>query len=116
MPEKIDDTFFLYDLQIETVRGEKEFVCAHEAGVNFQVIGENLVFPKETKFSLYALSSLLPLLPAKQRESADTDWMTTDAEIACPDPNCGGRFRITRLAKRAFHHSDCTVVPLPGKK
>ncbi len=113
---KKDDTFFLYDLQVETVRGEKGFVCAHEEGVNFRVIGENLVFPKETKFSLYALSALLPLLPAKQRESAATDWMTTDAEIACPDPNCGGRFRITRLDKRAFHHSDCTVVPLPGKK
>ena len=116
MPGKIDDTFFLYDLQIETVRGEKEFVCAHEAGVNFQVIGENLVFPKETKFSLYALSALLPLLPVKQRETDDTDWITTDSEIACPDPNCGGRFRITRLTKRAFHHSDCTVVPLPGEK
>ena len=48
---------------------------------------------------MYALAALLPLLPAKQREAAQNDWMSTDAEIACPDPNCGGRFRVTRLDK-----------------
>jgi hypothetical protein len=41
--------------------------------------------------------------------------MTTDAEIACPDPHCGGRFRITRLGKRSFSHAETTVVPLPPK-
>ncbi len=112
MAENSNDLFSLYDLQVETVRGEKDFVCAHDEGVNFTVIGENIVFPKESKFSLYALSALLPLLPAKQRETADTDWMTTDTDIACPDPNCGARFRITRIARRSFSHADCTVVPL----
>lgn len=116
MSDKNDDLFSLYDLQVETVRGEKDFVCSHEEGVNFLVVGENLVFPRETKFSLYALSAVLPLIPAKQRATAETDWMTTDTDIACPDPNCGARFRITRIAKRQFSHADCTVVPLPGKK
>lgn len=111
-----DESFSLYDLQVETVRGEKPFVCGHEEGASFQVIGENLVFPQNAKFSLYALSALLPLLPAKQRPTADADWMTTDAEIACPDPNCGARFRITRLEKRTFRHSKCTVVPLKGNE
>jgi hypothetical protein len=40
--------------------------------------------------------------------------MTTDAEIACPDPNCGARFRITRTQKRVLRHGECTVVPLNG--
>jgi uncharacterized repeat protein (TIGR04076 family) len=113
MSEKHNDQFYLYDLQVETIRGEKDFVCAHEEGVNFQVVGENLVFPQETRFSLYALAAILPLIPARQRETAGTDWMTTDTDIACPDPNCGARFRITRIAKRSFRHSECTVVPLP---
>jgi hypothetical protein len=41
--------------------------------------------------------------------------MTTDAEIACPDPHCGGRFRITRTRKNTFRHSETTLVPLPAK-
>jgi len=62
------------------------------------------------------LAALLPLLPAKQRETHPNDWMTTDAEVACPDPYCGGRFRITRIGKRIFRHSEVTLVPLdpPG--
>ena len=36
-------------------------------------------------------------------------------EIACPDPHCPTRFRITRLGKRVFRHIDTTAVPLPAK-
>ena len=36
----------------------------------------------------------------------------SDAEIACPDPNCGARFKITRVGKRIQSHGQCTVVPL----
>jgi hypothetical protein len=32
--------------------------------------------------------------------------MTTDAEIACPDPNCPTRFRITRSGVRRFRRSE----------
>ena len=51
-------------------------------------------------------------LSAEVQAADAADWMTTDALIACPDPNCGARFRITRTAKRIFRHGDCTVVPL----
>jgi hypothetical protein len=57
---------------------------------------------------------LLPLLPAKQRPTHQNDWMTTDAEVACPDPNCPSRFRITRIGTRRFSHAAVTAVPLPG--
>ncbi len=40
--------------------------------------------------------------------------MTTDTDIACPDPHCGALFRITRTGKRVFRHGDVTVVPMPG--
>jgi hypothetical protein len=60
---------------------------------------------------MYALAALLPLLPAKQRPTSEHDWMSTDAEIACPDPHSGGRFRVTRTGKRVFRHSGTTGLP-----
>lgn len=108
----MDDTFELYDLKVEVVEGERPFVCNHHAGDYFLVEGEDLVFPENKSFSLYALSALLPLLPAKQRVNDENDWMYTDAYIACPDPNCGARFHITRTGKRVFSHHEVTVVPL----
>ncbi len=108
----MDDTFILYDLKVETVATDKPFVCSHREGEYFLVEGENLVFPEAMKFSMYSLAALLPLLPAKQRELDPNDWMLTDTEIACPDPNCGARFRITRVGKRIQSHGECTVVPL----
>jgi len=51
-------------------------------------------------------------LAAKQRQTHKNDWMTTDTDIACPDPNCGALFRIKRIRKRVFKHSEVTAVPL----
>lgn len=110
-----DDAFTLYDLRVEVVAGDKPFVCSHKVGDYFLVQGENLVFPEKTSFSMYALSAILPLLPAKERELDPNDWMLSDAEIACPDPNCGARFRISRVGKRILSHGACTVVPAAGK-
>ncbi len=108
----MDDTFELYDLKVEVVSSDKPFVCSHKEGDFFYVIGENLVFPKETSFSMYSLSAIIPLLPAKQRQLDPNDWMSTDAYIACPDPNCGARFKITRTGPHTFSHSETTIVPL----
>jgi uncharacterized repeat protein (TIGR04076 family) len=108
----MDDGFQLYDLRVEVVATERPMVCGHRAGDWFEVHGENLHFPDGQAFSMYALAALLPLLPAKQRMTHEHDWMTTDTDIACPDPNCGARFRITRTGVRTFRHSEVTVVPL----
>jgi uncharacterized repeat protein (TIGR04076 family) len=112
-PAAPDDTFDLYDLRVEVVATERPMVCRHTAGDAFEVHGELLVMGAGQSFSLYALAAILPLLPAKQRPTHPHDWMTTDAEIACPDPHCGARFRITRLGRRTFSHAETTVVPLP---
>lgn len=105
------DGFWLYDLRIETVLDGRTPVCRHVEGEHFRVIGENLVFDGPHKVSMYALAALLPLLPAKQRITDPGDWMSTDAEIACPDPHCGGRFRIVREDKRWFSHAETTGLP-----
>jgi uncharacterized repeat protein (TIGR04076 family) len=107
-----DDTFVLYDLRVEVIATARPMVCNHQAGDWFELSGENLRFPPGQTFPLYPLAALLPILPAKQRETHPADWMTTDTDIACPDANCGALFRITRTGKRAFRHADVTVVPL----
>jgi hypothetical protein len=38
--------------------------------------------------------------------------MTTDTDIACPDPNCGAIIRITRTGRTTFRHSEVTAQPL----
>jgi len=108
-----DDSFELYDLRVEVVATSRPMVCSHTPGDWFEVRGENLWLPPGQAFSLYALAALLPLLPAKQRITHANDWMTTDTDIACPDPNCGARFRITRVGTRTFSHGAVTAVPLP---
>lgn len=106
------DTFELYDLRVEVVAGEREMVCNHRAGDYFELRGENLSLPPGQTFPIYPLAALLPLLPAKQRPTHPHDWMTTDMEVACPDPLCGARFRIVRTGTSTFRHSEVTRVPL----
>ena len=110
----MNDEFELWDPRVEVVGDPESMVCSHTVGDYFEVSGENLKFPAGQSFSMYSLAAILPLLPAKQRMTHAHDWMTTDAEIACSDPHCGGRFRITRTGKTTFRHSDTTVVPLPA--
>ena len=106
------DSFTLYDLRVSVEKSGKPMICNHRVGDFFELRGENLCFPPGQTFPLYPLAALLPLLPAKQRETHRNDWMTTDALIACPDPHCGGRFRITRTGRRTFRHAEVTAVPL----
>lgn len=106
-----DRPFELFDLKVEVVAGDKPMVCNHVEGSYFLVEGENLIFPDRNHFPMYPLAALIPFLPAKQRMTDDNDWMSTDAEIACPDPHCGGRFRITRLKKRRFTHAGTSGLP-----
>src|SRR5262249_44696808 len=113
---EIADGFELYDLRVEVVTpaGGKIY-CNTAPGHWFEVRGELMYFQPAMPFSMYTLATVLPYLPAKQRPTDANDWMTTDTEIACPDPNCSTRFRITRLGKRRFSHAETTAVPL-GKR
>ena len=110
-----DDEFTLYDLRVEVVDGGGAMVCNHRVGDYFELSGENLTLPPGQSFPIYPLAALLPLLPAKQRDTAANDWMTTDTIIACPDPNCGGRFRIVRTGRSTFRHGEVTRVHLGGQ-
>jgi uncharacterized repeat protein (TIGR04076 family) len=111
-----DDSFELYDLRVEVVAPEgATLYCGAKPGDYFELKGEMLHLPAGQGFSIYSLAALLPLLPAKQRVTHPNDWMSTDAEVACPDPNCPSRLRISRMAKRVFRHAEVTAVPLPNE-
>ena len=104
---------FKHKVEVVAPEGAKIW-CGAKPGDHFVLQGEMLTLPPGQGFSIYSLASLLPLLPAKQRPTHANDWMSTDAEVACPDPNCPTRFRITRTGKRSFAHADVTAVPLAG--
>jgi uncharacterized repeat protein (TIGR04076 family) len=113
LPTAAAEEFELFDLRVEVVGAEgAKIYCGAKPGDYFEVHGEMLILPPGQGFSIYSLAALLPLLPAKQRVTDKNDWMSSDAEVACPDPNCPTRFRISRGRKRRFKHSETTAVPL----
>ncbi|KAI0769852.1 hypothetical protein C8Q74DRAFT_1369106 [Fomes fomentarius] len=111
---QVDDTFQLYDLRVEVVcpPGQR-IMCGAKEGDYFTLEGEMLYLPPGRGISIYSLGSVLPLLAAKQRMTAANDWISTDAEVACPDPCCPSRLRILRTGIRTFKHGETTLVPLP---
>jgi uncharacterized repeat protein (TIGR04076 family) len=106
--------FELYDLRVEVIAppGAK-ILCGAKPGDWFELRGEMLYLPPDQGFSIYSLAALMLLLPAKQRVLDPYDWMFSDAEVACPDPNCPTTFRITRLGKRRYERSSTTATPIP---
>ncbi|KAI1358344.1 hypothetical protein F5Y08DRAFT_333183 [Xylaria arbuscula] len=107
------DEFELYDLRVEVIcpPGER-ILCGAKEGDYFTLQGEMLFLPQGQGISIYSLSSVLPLLAAKQRMTHKNDWMTTDALIACPDPICKSQLKIIRTGLRKFHHSETTAGQL----
>jgi uncharacterized repeat protein (TIGR04076 family) len=107
------ERFELYDLRVEVVGPpDRTIYCGARLGDYFELQGEMLKFPPGQGFSIYSLAALLPLLPAKQRITDPNDWMSSDAEVACPDPNCPTRFRIIRTGRRGFIRSQVTATSL----
>lgn len=104
----MNDQFELYNLRVELthLRPGYDLVTQQKIGDYFEVVGENLIFPKGMNFSMYSLAAIIPLLPAKQRITHKNDWMTTDCEINSPDANCGAIYTITRVGKQTFKHSE----------
>ena len=86
--------------------------CGAKVGDYFERKGEMLYLPEGQGISIYSLASVLPLLAAKQRETHAYDWMTSDAEVACADPHCPSRLRITRLVAPGSVHE---VGKIPGR-
>lgn len=69
-------------------------------GESFYVNHGDIFIPGGGSVCLWALQSLLPLVPAKERkisEQKSQDWMWRVHHIQCPDPDGRVVFRIDRL-------------------
>ena len=76
----------MQDLKI-VVKEIKGFCDTIEVGDHFIVRGGRISIP-EGHFCYWALNSIIPLLPAKQRKLDEPDdWMPRTWFVECPDPN-----------------------------
>jgi len=99
----------VYDLRVTVERIEGRSVCGLAVGDYFEVTESSRVrIPEGRHFCLYALSAVLPLLPAKQRKLPEGDWLERDSLVACPDPDERMIMRIERIARRSIPTDELT--------
>ncbi len=110
------DEFVLYDLRVVVESVGPRCTCNMRAGDSFEMQNGKLALPEGQTFCVYALQSVIPLLPAKQRMLHPADWMSTDVHATCPDPACQLIMRIERVRPRRLRHLDTSVVPLPASQ
>ena len=101
--------FELYDLRITVVAIEGRSVCSMQVGDYFELTESNrLRIPADKHFCVFALSAVLPLLAAKQRQLSANDWLERDSLVACPDPDERLIMKIERIARRRMDSDDLT--------
>ncbi|MEM1575018.1 MAG: TIGR04076 family protein [Nitrososphaerota archaeon] len=73
-------------VKVKEIKGKCDIM---KIGDYFILDGGKLIIPEKNKHvCIYALSSLLPLLPAKQRNIVEPeDWLPRTNLVECPDPN-----------------------------
>ncbi len=99
----------LFDLRITVTKIEGRSVCGLAVGDYFEVSqSSQITVPPGKHLCLYALASLLPLLPAKQRQLDPSDWLAIDSMACCPDPDERVTFTIERGALRTYDHQQLT--------
>lgn len=105
----MSDAFEVYDLRVVVERIEGRSVCGMQVGDYFELTeSSRLRIPAGKHFCVFALSAVLPLLAAKQRQLAANDWLESDSLVACPDPDERLIMRIERVARRTVYRDDLT--------
>jgi uncharacterized repeat protein (TIGR04076 family) len=99
----------LFDLRVTVERIEGRSVCGLAVGDYFELTESSRVrIPAGRHFCLYALQSVLPLLPAKQRRLPEEDWLEQDSLVCCPDPDERVVMRIERIGERTMRSEELT--------
>lgn len=99
----------LFDLRVVVERIEGRSVCGMAVGDSFELVdSSHLRLPAGKHFCIYALQSVLPLLPAKQRQLPPGDWLEQDSLVACPDPDERLIMRIERVGRTRLDSEDLT--------
>ena len=101
--------FKIYDIRVTVVSIEGRSVCGLEVGDYFEVVeSSKLIIPDGKFFCIYALSAVLPLIPAKQRQLDFDDWLERDVCVSCPDPDERLIMRIERIRNRTMNSDELT--------
>jgi uncharacterized repeat protein (TIGR04076 family) len=99
----------LFDLRVTVESIEGRSVCGLAVGDWFELVNSSeLRLPDGKHFCIFALQSVLPLLPAKQRHLPETDWLERDSLVCCPDPEERVIMRIERIGRRSLDSSELT--------
>ncbi len=99
----------LFDIRVTVERIEGRSVCGLQVGDYFEVTESSRVrIPDGKHFCLYALQSVLPLIPAKQRRLPAEDWLEQDSLVCCPDPDERVVMRIERRNEQALTTEELT--------
>ena len=99
----------IYDLRVTVDKIEGRSVCGLQPGDFFEVTNSaELRIPAGKHVCMYAIASVLPLLPAKQRKMDSDDWLEQDSLVACPDPEEKMIMRIERIGLVKLEASDLT--------
>ena len=100
-------------ISVERIEGACSGERPMELGTGFLVRNGRLIFPNGGPICLFALQSILPLIPAKERVLDDdptADWMARAHHAQCPDPN--GR-TIWRIEQRPIGATKLNPPGLP---
>ena len=104
-----DGDMELYDLRVTVERIEGRSVCGMAVGDYFELVhSSELRLPPGKHFCVFALQSVLPLLPAKQRVLPENDWLERDSLVCCPDPEERLVMRVDRIGRRRMRSTDLT--------
>ena len=107
----MDDTFTLYDLKVEVVAGDRPMVCSHKVGDYFRyrrkpgVSEGNIV-------SMYSLSAILPLLPAKRTAIDRTTGCSPTRRSPARSGTAGRDLRSQESESGSRVMGSARVVPL----
>ena len=105
-----EGVFELYDLAVIVEEIVGHCTCDMAVGDSIYLKSGKISLTNGRSFCLYALQSVIPLLPAKQRLNHPADWMETDTRVVCPDPACKLTMRIDRIGRRTLHHDDVSPI------
>ena len=99
----------LYDLRVIVERIEGRSVCGLEVGDFFEVTDSSRVrIPAGKHFCLYAIQSVLPLLPAKMRRLPNEDWLEQDSLVRIGTRDERVLMRIERIGERTLVTEELT--------
>ncbi len=105
-------------IEVERVEGACTGPVPMTPGTGFSVRNGSLVFPSGGPICLYALQSILPMLPAKERvtDGDPADWMGSVHHVQCPDPKGRTVWRIEQRGSARARSPEVATDGIPAAR